>query len=231
MQRSVIHYLLLLAVTTSALSEAAVKGDRSQEFIYDWSALGSGCRGQQSVAGGNVELLLNPSQAPSLNRQQLRFQLKTFRLESPVPKSQGPTHLEFARDCAIRVALNPPPGKKIVDIEAVSGYRLSKEGGSEMKTMAQLTLGMTTLATARLDFSESQVLQRSRHELRLVPQRSAGDMAQVRCGQSKLLGLDLLFYINRSQPQEKVDMGLQDQQIEVLVDMEDCEKGSAPGTP
>lgn len=224
MLRSLVLQSLLLAGTSSTLAEAAVKGDRSQEFIYDWSALGSGCRGQQSVSGGNVEFLLNPSKAPSLNRYQLRFVLERFRLESPVPRDQGPTHLEFARDCAIRVALNPPPGKRIVDIEAVSNYRLSKEASSEMKTMAQLTLGMTTLATARLEFPLSQTLRKTQHELRLVPQRSAGDLAEVRCGQSKLLGLDLLFYINRSSPLAKVDMNLEDQEIDVLVDLEDCDK-------
>ncbi len=224
MLRSFVLKSLMLAGIMPTLTEAAVKGDRSQEFIYDWSALGSGCRGQQSVSEGNVEFLLNPSKAPSLNRYQLRFVLEKFRLESPVPKDQGPTHLEFARDCAIRVALNPPPGKRIVDIEAVSNYRLSKEASSEMKTMAQLTLGMTTLATARLEFPSSQSLRKAQHELRLVPQRSAGDLAEVRCGQSKLLGLDLLFYINRSNSNAKVDMNLENREIDVLVDLEDCEK-------
>src|SRR6476620_2583774 len=106
---------LVFGLALPAYLEAAVKGDRSHEFIYDWSALGSGCRGQLSEAGGNVELQLNPSAPPSLNRYQLRFNLARFRLESPVPKNQGPPNLEFARDCAIRVALNPPKTKRIVD--------------------------------------------------------------------------------------------------------------------
>ena len=91
-----------------------------------------------------------------------------------------------------------------------------------MKTMAQMTLGMTTLATTRLEFPGSETFQNSKRELRLVPERAAGAMAEVRCGQSKLLGVDLLFYINRPDQQAKADMTLDGHGIDVLVDLEDC---------
>jgi hypothetical protein len=210
-----LHYLVLIAVAfarvmvDSAQLQAAVTGDRSHEFIYDWTSLGSGCKGQQSVEGGDVSLKLNPWKQPSLNRFQLRFNFQRFKLQSPVPKDQGKTNLEFARDCAIRVALNPPKGKRIADVEAVANYRLSKELSSEMKTLAQLTLGMTTLATTKLEFPAAEALKDDLKELRLVPQ--------------KLLGVDLLFYINRPDEKSKVDMSLQDHVMDVVVDLEECE--------
>lgn len=220
-----LRHLVLVAFVglDSAHLMAAVKGDRRQEFIYDWTSLGSGCKGQQSVEGGDVAFKLNPWVQPSLNRYQLRFNFSRLKLQSPVPKDQGKTNLEFARDCAIRVALNPPKGKRIVDVEAVATYKLSKELRSEMKTMAQLTLGMTTLATTKMEFPATESFKDAQQELRLVPQKTAGDMAAVRCGQSKLLGVDLLFYINRPDEKAKVDMTLQDHVMDVVVDLEDCE--------
>lgn len=128
--------LTAILCPSGLLAENRLEG-RKNEFIYDWSALGSGCRGMLLEEGGNVTLEENPSKAPSLHRKELRFHFSALKLQSPVPKAEeGKINLEFARDCAVRVALNPPKGKRIKNVEAIGAFRLSKEKSGRYEKFA-----------------------------------------------------------------------------------------------
>ena len=213
--------------STNVLAESA-RDLRKNHFIYDWSAMGSGCRGRISALEGapvNVRFHLSHPTPGSPSRYHLRFFLDKFKLESPVPKDQGQTNLEFARDCAIRVALNPPSGKKIKYIEAQSFYTLSKSPDTEMATLASLSLGMSTLDTVRMDFPKSESFSSRQKELKLTPGPiPENSMPETKCGQSKLLGLDLLFYVNRPNELAKNSMVLtKDSKFDIFVELEDCE--------
>lgn len=199
-----------------------LKRERKNEFIYDWSAMGSGCRGRLLESKGNVSLSSKPLGPPFLNRYQLRLVLEKFRLESPVPADQGKTNLEFARDCAIRIALNPPAGKKIADVGVSSMYYLTKNEQSELKTMGKLTLGMATLGESRVDFSKREAFATMYRDLHLSAGRSHSALNEVKCGQAKLLGIDLILYVDRDSEAAKVNMSLENNVLDVVVDLDAC---------
>lgn len=221
--------LMSIATSSFALNIETSKNARKSEFIYDWSALGSGCKGGLEKGNGNVSLALKPNIPPGINRYQLRFVLEKFKLESPVPKSQGRTNLKFARDCAIRVAVNPPPGKKIQNVEAYTAYSLTKPRNTEMQALAGLTIGMTNLSTVSMDFQKDETFSNLVKEVRLAPGHTTEDrMPETRCGQSKLVGVDLLLLVDRPDDSVAIDMTLADDRVvDIIVDLEDCEAGHA----
>ncbi len=202
-----------------------LKAKRSHEFIYDWSALGSGCHGQLDERDGNVTLDATPPIPPFLNRHRLRFMVKNLKLESPVPKDQGQTNLEFARDCAIRVALNPLPGKKIVSIEADSAFNLSKPMQTDMKTMAQLTLGMDTLGTTIVNYDQAEAFTNVKKAFHIDTDalETRKLLSEIKCGQAKIMGLDLLLYVKRPQDSVAVEMSLDKNRVDLIVDLEACQ--------
>lgn len=225
MLRNTFFMLALFALLAAACGTDARADDREarkKEFIYDWSALGSGCKGKLAEKDGNVSFKLMPPVPPYTNRYLLRFVLNKFRLESPVPRDQGKTNLEFARDCAIRVALNPPKTKIIREIEANSAFALTKSAQTDMKTLAQLTLGMETLSQVGMEFSKEETFLGLKRDLRLVRDDTKEGLPQTKCGQSKLLGLDLLLYVNRPSERTKIDMALNGNTVDIIVDLEDC---------
>lgn len=225
------RYLWLLGISMFIGSSSfATKRDIEQDpgknaLIYDWSALGSGCRGGIKERKGNVTLAVTPHIPPGADRYRLRFALNKFRLESPVPKDQGPTNLEFARDCAIRVAVNPPAGKRIQNVEAYATYSLTKPLNTDMRILAGLTIGMDNLGMVRMDFTRSEKFSNLIKDLRLAPGPSQeNQMPETKCGQAKLVGLDLLFYVNRPDNTAVVEMTLADNKVvDMMVDLEDCE--------
>lgn len=175
--------------------------------------------------GGNVSFSLKaPGYSPP-NRSQMRFVMEKFKLESPVPKEQGRTNLEFARDCAIRIAIKPPKGKRVRYVEAQTGFEFSKPQNSEMAAFAQLTLGLDTLSNVQMDFKKDELITRIEKPLRLAPGRFVENgMPETKCGQSKLLGLDLLFYVKRPDDSAKINMGLTGEKaVDVVVELVDCE--------
>jgi hypothetical protein len=217
--------LMCWATSSFALNIETPKNRKKSDFIYDWSALGSGCKGGLEKRNGNVSLALKSNIPPGVNRYQLRFVLEKFKLESPVPKSQGRTNLKFARDCAIRVAVNPPAGKKIQNVEAYTAYSLTKPRNTEMQAMTGLSIGMSTLSTVAMDFQKDETFSNLIREVRLAPGQSPEDkMPETKCGQSKLVGLDLLLLVNRPDDSVVVDMTLADNKVvDIIVDLEDCE--------
>jgi hypothetical protein len=79
-------------------------------LVREWFALGSGRRAKSDMPG-DVTMDVVAGNSTQSNRHQYTFHLDQFRLTSARRLSDAP--VRFAKECAIRLAVQPPKGKRI----------------------------------------------------------------------------------------------------------------------
>jgi hypothetical protein len=162
--------------------------------LNSWFALGSGCRAR-SDAPGDVSMEALPSDAAHPNVYRVRFHLNRFEAASdalgPIPPAN------FARECAVRLNVNPPDGQKLVRLRAVTDVVEDKGPGVKLTVREELKLGNATLGMASFIHDQGSALFHH-DEPSVIEAGGAGDaMPALKCGEAKILGFDYTFLVER----------------------------------
>lgn len=184
--------LAILLITV--LSSAAWAGDKA--VLNDWFALGSGCRARSDLAG-NVEVKMRSDRGHSTGIHAARFFFKNFNLaESNI----GRDLRQFGRECAIRLNINPPPGKKILALHAQTKFVIRKSQGYALDLLTELKLGPVSLGLDRQKFLVSDVQDYRPHAVSLSAGHGlATGLPQLGCGEPKIIGFDYSWIVSDKQ--------------------------------
>lgn len=208
-------FFVALSVGTPAV--AAVK-----PVLNEWFALGSGCRARSDLPG-NVRMEGVPAMAGAPDTYQAKFFFKDFALNSEIaqPKSK-----KFGRECAVRLNINPPPGKKIVGLKAVTNLIATKETGPELDLLAELKLGSVSLGQSQSKLGESSKVRLREEKIELQAGiDSQAPLPQLGCGEPKIIGFDYSWIATRAtdgRPSMRVELG-KEKTLLIEAKLADCQ--------
>jgi hypothetical protein len=196
----------------------------SKPVLNDWFALGSGCRARSDLPG-NVKMEIIAPYVSSADTYQAKFVFKDFAL-TPDVAVKSPKR--FGRECAIRLNINPPAGKKIVSLKAVTKVIATKEPGPELDLLAELKLGSVSLGNAQTKLGDASRV-RQREEI-IELQADAGSkeaFPQLGCGEPKIIGFDYSWIVTRKSTQRipmRVELG-KEKALTIEAKLADCQPG------
>jgi hypothetical protein len=194
MKQFFIANVRLAMLLMTFFSSAAWASDKA--VLNDWFALGSGCRARSDLAG-NVEVKMRSDRGPSTEIYVARFFFKNFNLEeSNISRDLR----QFGRECAIRLNINPPPGKKILALHAQTKFVIRKSQGYALDLLSELKLGPVSLGIDRQKFLVSDVQDYRPHAISLsAGQGLATGLPQLGCGEPKIIGFDYSWIVSDKQ--------------------------------
>lgn len=194
--QSFANVMLTFAFVVS-LSSAPARG-ATKPVLNDWFALGSGCRAKSDLPG-NVKMEALASDPARPHAYRVKFTFVGLELRGDTAEKQV---TQFARECAVRLNINPPPGKKIVDLRAETSVIASKDLGATLDLNAELKLGATSLGSVRRTLAANARSQASEEKIELASNSNGGiALPEMTCGQPKIIGFDYSWIAKRDQPQ------------------------------
>jgi hypothetical protein len=182
--------LIVFAMSASA----AVASDRP--VLNDWFALGSGCRARSDLPG-NVHMKRLPEVGGLNGVYAARFQFDNFRIE----EERFPEKLkQVGRECAVRLNINPPQGKRILSIRAHTTVSVSKSPGHSLDLLAELKLGAESLGQDSQKIAATDTRKSAIRAIRFeAGQGYATPLPQLGCGEPKIIGFDYSWIVSRGQ--------------------------------
>lgn len=185
--RLIVSAATLVLLTSNALG--AVK-----PVLNDWFALGSGCRAKSDLPGNvRMEGVSSVAGAPDIYRA--KFIFKDFALAKDTVNSGVK---KFGRECAVRLNINPPEGKKIVAIRAKTKIQAEKEAGPELDLLSELKLGSVSLGRVQNKVEASKGLALREETIDLEAGLGAKEpLPQLGCGEPKIIGFDYSWIATR----------------------------------
>lgn len=174
--------------------------------LNHWFALGSGCRAKDDLAGDvTMELLPQDPMRPDVYRA--RFHLDRFHLDPGVLSDKS--LLKFARECSIRLNINPPAGKKVTKVTATTGVNVDKQEGTKLTVLSELKIGNATLGRQESKFETSESVQSKESVVTLVPGTKLDEQFPVlSCAEPKIIGFNYTWIAERSAATEDVAVQL-----------------------
>ncbi len=161
--------------------------------VKEWFALGSGCKAKHDLPG-DVSLSVRVDKSQH-NSMVLTFHLPRYELDGRKPIN--PKNATFARECALRAALEIPPGKRIRSLRTNVPFVVSKGIGAKIQLAAQAHLGNVVVDSKTVTEDSSKVLANQAHTVGLFASAqsslvvSDASFPPQTCGAGKLVGLDL----------------------------------------
>jgi hypothetical protein len=182
----------------SAPSTARAAGAADRPVLNTWFALGSGCRAR-SDASGDVSMEPLPIDPTQPNVYRVRFHLNDFRAASDEvrPGASEKASANFARECAVRLNVNPPEGQRLVRVRAATEVVADKGPGAKLTVRGELKLGNTTLGVASAIHDQGIALFHHDEPITLVPGDGGEPLPKLACGEPKILGFDYTFLVER----------------------------------
>jgi hypothetical protein len=129
-----------------------------------------------------------------------RFVFTDFALKG---ESLDPSLKKFGRECAVRLNVNPPAGKRIVGIRARTRVVAAKETGPALDILSELKLGATSLGKVqrKLD-SSARVTSREDFVDIEAGIGTSEPLPQLGCGEPKIIGFDYSWVATRAKNQK-----------------------------
>ncbi len=189
-------------------------------IFAEWIAHGSGCRAKSNMAG-DVFMERIAQGAQSQDRYAVRFHLDQLQLSSAGRAPDAPR--DFAKECAIRVQLMPPAGKRIKGLRATTSVLSIKSAGTKLTLAGTLKIGLQTL-NQRIVVEPVGSIQAGYEAFDLAPgSRAEQAFPQLQCGEPKLGGFDFTWIAERNVKTDDVFVMVSDDKVlEMVVDLEDC---------
>jgi hypothetical protein len=223
----------------------------SGSLVEKWMAVGSGCQATSDKPGDvkfvGVDLSKKDPKG-SLSVASVKFDLSQFNLRPLVQKdsaqgggksqsskndpssamnSSAPESslVNYARECAIRIVVSPPPGTKLRSVSAKAVAEISKDRNSKLFLQGTLKTGASTVAKSVHRFASDQDFRFRSEVMELVPGRNPDDeIAPVSCNEKKIVGLDLTLLTNKDSPAAVAEARLAaDSIVNVDLEFEKCE--------
>lgn len=132
--------------------------------------------------------------------------------------------VNYARECAIRVVVAPPPGTKIRSVNAKAVAEVTKDRHSKMLLQGSLKVGASTVAKAVHQFGSDQEFRFRSEVLEAVPGSHPDDeVAPIACNEKKVVGFDLTFLTNKENASAVAEARLAANSLVTLdLELEDC---------
>lgn len=247
--------LFCLISGSHALGKSVVvKGNplsESGSLIEKWMAVGSGCQATSDKPGDvrfvGADLSKNDPKE-SLSVASVKFDLSQFNLRPLVQKESAQADAQpqsaksdksnnpesgraesslvnYARECAIRIVVSPPPGTKLRSVSAKAVAEISKDRNSKLFLQGTLKTGASTVAKSVHRFGSDQDFRYRSEVMEMVPGRNPDDeIAPVSCNEKKIVGLDLTLLTNKDSPAAVAEAKLAANSIvNVDLEFEKCE--------
>ncbi len=178
----------------TSTSHAAAK-----PVLNDWFALGSGCRAKSDLPG-NVSMESLPQDAKSEGVHRVRFHFERFDLRG---EGIDPSLKKFGRECAVRLNINPPAGKRIVGLRALTKVFARKDPGPALDLLTELKLGSASLGVVQRRLDNSATVAAREEVIDLRAGEGAGEpLPQLGCGEPKIIGFDYSWVVTRDKSQK-----------------------------
>jgi hypothetical protein len=206
-----VGWLLLAGATKSASAtaasteEVAARPGAELPVLNTWFALGSGCRAR-SDAAGDVAMERLPQDPNRPNVYRVRFHLDSYQAASDALGANPP--VKFARECAVRVNINPPAGMKLVDVHAATDVVEDKGAGVKLTVRNELKLGNATLGAADFVYDQGRALFHHDDAIALKPGLNGAPMPTLKCAEPKIIGYDYTFLAERPTAADEVHVQL-----------------------
>lgn len=188
----------------------------------EWLAFGSGCRAR-STQPGDVTMERFTLDSGSKVVHRARFHLDRYELTTMDRTDEQP--LDFARECAVRVQLVPPAGKRIAGVTARTRVVSTKSESTRLTILGELKLGAASIGRKLLVY-EAGAEQVAREDvLRLAPGASPEEaMPEVACGAGKLVGFDYTWIAERPAAADEAFVKLSGKRVlDIDAELADCE--------
>lgn len=166
----------------------------AKPVLNDWFALGSGCRAKSNVPG-NVSRRNLSANAELPDVYRVEFTFKDLSLKQDMaPKDV----LQFARECAIRLNINPPKNRKIVSLRARTEVVTNKNTGVMLDAQSELIIGAVSLASERRTENDQAQILNKVDKIELESDGSSGSpMPLFGCGEAKIVGFNFSWIATR----------------------------------
>ena len=176
-------YGLLMPILLILMSTASY----AKPVLNDWFALGSGCRARSDLAG-NVTMEEAPAFGGDSEKYKAKFLFKGLSLDGAKADHAS---VRFGRECAIRLNINPPLGKKIHAIRAYSKLLVEKPSGLVLDLLSELKLGATSLGREQYRLSNEEKWKSRELAVKLSgASGSKESFPQLGCSEPKIIGFD-----------------------------------------
>jgi hypothetical protein len=155
----------------------------------DWIAVGSGCFATSSEPGDvTMERLTLKLRGREIHRA--RFHLDRFRFtEADRPKDEKVER--FARECAVRVQLATPPGKRLTNATAFTRVVSTKSPGVRLTLFGQLRLGSAPIGHELIVHEDTESFHDKLEVFKMSPRAQPEEpLPPLECAEPKLLGFD-----------------------------------------
>ena len=186
--------------------------------LNDWFALGSGCRAKFDLPG-DVTLAAAPPDPAQPGIHRVRFLLKELTLDTAT--EPGGTSLKFARECAIRLNINPPPGMRLKSLAARARVTSTKGPGVELVLNGELKLGSLSLdhTLATYPRGVGHVAKEEAYDF----QASGPAFSALQCAEPKIIGFDLTWIADRASRGDAALVSVAgDRTLEIEARLEPC---------
>lgn len=200
--------------------EPAGDHEWKQEVFREWVAFGSGCRAR-SGEPGDVTMERRTLRSGGRVIHRARFHLDHYRLTTEDRPDGEP--LDFARECAIRVQLVPPPGERIARVTARTRVASTKSESARLTVLGELKLGPASLGRKLVVHGPGEALDGREDVFRLAPGAEEA-FPRLACAQSKLVGFDATWLAERPAAADQVFVELSgDRVLDLDAELSDCE--------
>lgn len=164
----------------------------AKPVLNDWFALGSGCRARSDLPG-NVTMEEAPAFGGGSQRYRAKFLFKGFSLDGAKADHAS---VRFGRECAIRLNINPPLGKKIHAIRAYTKLLVEKPSGLVLDLLSELKLGPTSLGREQYNIANEEKWQSRELTIELAgASGSKESFPQLGCSEPKIIGFDYSWIV------------------------------------
>ena len=189
------RFLKILAfVCTASMSQQGT----AKPVLNEWFALGSGCRAKADLPG-NVKMEPLPQDPNRPNSYRVKFTFLDFQLKSDTADTKT---MQFAKECAVRIAINPPSGKRISEVKATTSIVASKGTGATLDISSELKIGSTSLGTVRKTLASSAKSEPVDERIELASGSSKDtSLPELSCGEGKVIGFDYSWIVKREHGQ------------------------------
>ena len=213
-------------------AESAARSGSEGSIITQWLAAGSGCKAGSSMPG---DVTFRSSSQVTASGQTLKvaLTLPNFRLRplEKTPHGGEPSLTRYARECAMRFSVKPPNGMRLTGVTAQTDAEVSKDGAAKLLVQAALKVGAVTIAQEQRLFESGETFRYRKESLSMIPGRSPEqDMPSTACEESKIVGADLTFLVNKETAEAHGDARLVGtQELRFDVSFEPCTPKSTKG--
>jgi hypothetical protein len=192
----------------------------------EWFAVGSGCKATHKVPG-NVQFKGDEYTAGKVITG--KFELLGYKLSSPPENPK--TSLAFARECNLRVKIQPPKHKKIVSVSSKTTVVASKDAALKLSLQNTLYMDTHMVGAYQNEIKSGEKVGNREFEVILskgvwqglaIPENASN--IDYACGQAMVFGSDFTAIAHRKSQNDEALVQLKgsERQLDFSIELEDC---------